>query len=196
MDIILGSTSPRRKEILEYFSLPFRQVGSDFDEDSIAFNGNPRSYVEKLAQEKGNKLVEKHPESIIITADTTVYATGKIFGKPKDDQEAFEMLSILSGQWHSVFTAITVTTKDKTLSGSEETKVLCNVLTPKEISQAIRKHSLFNKAGAYAIQRSGGLIVQKIDGCYYNVVGFPINTLHTLLITFGIDLWDYIKELE
>lgn len=196
MDIILGSASSRRKEILEYFSLPFTQVSSHFDESSVPFANDPAQYVQDLAIAKGKALSASYNDTLIVTADTDVYINGMILGKPENEESVYSMLSILSGRWHSVFTAIALTYNSQSIIGVEETKVLCNVLSLQEMQRACKKHALFNKAGGYTIQKSGGLLVNKIDGCYYNILGFPINTFRRLLFNYQIDLWDYLKEID
>jgi septum formation protein len=191
--IILGSQSPRRKEILSYFKLPFTQVTSDFDESSIIYRRDPIKYVTSLALGKAHLLAAKHPDDIIITADTIVYRSGKVYNKPRDEEEAYKMLSELVGKWHSVFTGVAVIHGKKEVHGWEETRVLFNSFTEKEIRDYHKKVHWADKAGGYAIQMAGGLIVKKIDGCYYNVVGLPINTVHELLKRVGIELWNYVE---
>ncbi|MBY0528727.1 MAG: Maf family nucleotide pyrophosphatase [Rhabdochlamydiaceae bacterium] len=193
MNIILGSQSPRRKEILEYFSLPFTQIASDYDEDNVIFHGDPKAYAIELSQKKAEVLSEKHLNSIIITADTVVYFQGRIFNKPKSSEEAFQMLSELSNQWHQVYTAVTVQHNGTPFSGIEETKILFHPLTHKQIRLYHENCSFLDKAGAYAIQQAGNIIVKHIDGCYYNVMGLPINILKELLSKVGIDLWEFLK---
>jgi septum formation protein len=194
MEIILGSQSPRRKEILEFFSLPFRQIPSHFDEESVAYDRSPSLYAEKLSLEKAKVLQKQYPEALIITADTVVSLDGTLLGKPADDEDSRRMLSLLSGRWHSVITAVSVSKKEALFSQAEETRVLCNRLTPDEIHRYLKRHHLTDKAGGYAIQKSGSLLVNKIEGCYYNVCGLPVNTLRELLQKVGIDLWDYLKK--
>lgn len=191
--LILGSQSPRRKEILGYFSIPFIQASPQYDEDIIPFEGDPIQYVKILSKGKADSLLKQYPNSIIITADTTVYRNGKIYGKPRDEKEAFEFLKDLSGVWHSVFTGLTIRYGKKEWQDVAETKVLFNPLTDKQIHNYYQKLPYADKAGGYMIQQAGGIIVQRIDGCYYNVMGFPINSLHKLLLHLGIDLWDYIQ---
>ena len=191
--IILGSTSPRRKEIMNFFSLPFTQVSSPFDESQVPYLKDPIAYVCKLAEEKAKALKDAYHDSIILTADTMVFIDGELLGKPKDEKETVEMLTKLSGRWHSVFTAVAVTTQATTFCEAEETKVHCNTLSIDDIHRYMRAHSLTDKAGAYAIQKSGSMLVKEINGCYYNVMGLPINTVRKLLFKAGIDLWDYLK---
>lgn len=191
MEIILGSQSPRRKEILSYFSLPFNQMTSDFNEHSVFFKGDPIAYVTEIAMGKAQALMHRFPESLILTADTIVFFNGKVYGKPKDEEEAFQALSELSGNWHVVYTAVTLQQYNKVVHDVETTRVLFNALTPEQIRHYLAHVDWADKAGGYAIQMRGGLMVSKIDGCYYNVMGLPINTLEKLLKHFGIELWDY-----
>jgi septum formation protein len=191
--LILGSQSPRRKEILGFFSFPFESVTSDFDEDSIIFHGDPEKYVCEIASGKAHNLAAQHPQDIILTADTTVYKDGKIYGKPKDSDDAFRALAELEGSWHSVLTGVTLLHQGRIWTKCEETRVLFNPLTPEEIRMYHQKLHWSDKAGGYAIQMAGGLAVKRIEGCYYNVMGMPINTVRQLLLNVGIDLWNYLK---
>lgn len=191
--IILGSQSPRRKEILSFFNLPFEQAKPDFDEESIRFYRDPIKYVMSLAEGKARALQKSYPHDIILAADTIVYRKGKVYNKPKDEHEAYTMLSELVGKWHSVFTGVALLKDDTMHSGWEETRVLFNSLTDDEIRHYHQKIHWADKAGGYAIQMAGGLIVKKIDGCYYNCMGLPINTMHTLLKRCGIELWNYAQ---
>lgn len=192
VQIILGSQSPRRKEILGYFSLPFQQIPSSFDEESIPFQNNPEEYVCLLSKGKAEVLHRQYPDAVIITADTIVYREGKIYGKPKTLEDAFTFFSELVGEWHTVYTGVTVRCGTKEFHRPEGTRVLFNALTPEQIRRYHTKVEFGDKAGGYAIQDVGGLIVRRIEGCYYNVMGLPINTVHDLLKNLGIDLWDYL----
>lgn len=196
MDVLLGSTSPRRKEILSFFSLPFRTISPDFDEESIPFEGDPIAYVTALAVGKAESLINTHPKSILITADTVVCIDNTVLNKPKDEKELFSMLQNLSGRRHSVWTAVCASKNGKLFCQAEETKVYCNTLTPDELHRYVKKHSLHDKAGGYAIQKSGSVLVKAIEGCYYNVCGLPINTLVSVLRKVEIDLWDYLKDFQ
>lgn len=191
--IVLGSQSPRRQEILNFFHVPFIQATPTFDEGSIHYRRDPIKYVCALAEGKARALKDLYPDDIILTADTIVYRKGKVYNKPKNETEAFEMLSELVGKWHSVFTGVAVLQGENLQTGWEETRVLFNAMTPDEIRHYHRKIHWADKAGGYAIQMAGGLIVKKIDGCYYNVMGLPINTVHTLLKLSGIELWNYVQ---
>ena len=194
MELILGSQSPRRKEILEYFDLPFQQASSDFDEDSIPFSGTPADYTITLAKGKKEILARQFPDALILTADTVVYKEGIIYGKPINDLQAMEFLRELSGKWHSVYTGINVYFQGKEFHDVTETRVLFNSLNEDQIRAYNKKLHYTDKAGGYMIQQAGGIIVKRIEGCYYNVMGLSINSLKNLLLNFGIDLWNHLRS--
>jgi septum formation protein len=194
MRLILGSQSPRRKEILGYFSLPFEQISSDFDESSVLFAGNPETYVRTLAEQKALALSINHPDAAILSADTIVYRHGKVYGKPKNEEDAIATLTELSGCWHSVFTGVALSHKGHLYYQTEETRVLFNTLSKQQITEYLSRLDLYDKAGSYQIQHAGGIIVNKMDGCYYNVVGLPINCVRALLKNVGIELWNHIVK--
>lgn len=193
MRLILGSTSPRRREILSYFSLVFEQISPNFDEEAILFKEPPSSFVQQLATGKALSLSKQYPEAAILSADTIVYKEGKIYGKPKDEKEAFQSLQELQGSWHSVYSGVALWQAGNLYERFEETKVLFNPLTPLQIEQYLKALHWADKAGGYAIQLAGSLIVQKIEGCYYNVMGLPINSVNKLFKEIGIDLWDHLN---
>ncbi len=193
MKIILGSQSPRRQEILNYFSLPFEQISSDFDEESLPYLGDPAAYATELALGKASALKEQYKDAIILTADTVVCLDGKIYGKPIDETHAKKCLRELQGKWHSVFTGAVIASPQGIFKGCEETKVLFNPLTDTQIDRYLEALHWADKAGGYAIQLAGSLIVRKIEGCYYNVVGLPIHLVSNLLLKVGIDLWEHLK---
>jgi septum formation protein len=194
MKLILGSQSPRRKEILSFFSLPFQQVSPHFDEEAVVFKGDPIEYVNTLAKGKLESLAKDFPEQILLTADTVVYREGNIYNKPADEEEAFQILKQLVGNWHSVYTGIAVQYQGKLFQAAEETQVLFNSLTDEQIHTYYHRLPYKDKAGGYSIQQAGSLIVKKIDGCFYNVMGLPINTLRDLLNKAGIDLWAHLSH--
>lgn len=187
--MILASRSPRRKEILHSLGLNFQQCNPDFDEQSVAFDPKePDRFVCQLAAEKAASVQSSEPE-IIISADTIVFYQSKLYGKPKDSQEAFRMLQELCGKWHSVFTGVSVRKGDVLFTDYEETEVFLNDLNAQQIQHFQKKINCLDKAGAYAIQGPGSLLCQKIVGCYYNVMGLPVNTLVHLLAKIGYDVW-------
>jgi septum formation protein len=191
--LILGSQSPRRREILSFFSIPFEQATPPFIEEAVPFHGDPVEYATSLAKGKAESLHRQYPKAIILTADTVVYCNQKIYNKPCDFEEAVSFLSDYSGKWQSVFTGVSVRCDDAEYSGCEETKVLFNTLTTDQIHRFLNTISWQDKGGGYTIQGVGSLVVRKIDGCYYNVTGLPVNTVRELLLKAGIDLWHYIK---
>lgn len=191
--MILGSQSPRRKEILNFFNIPFTVHPSDFDEDMVPFEGDPAAYAMTLASKKGEALTKKFPTDVIICADTVVFCQGKIYNKPRDKAQAREFLSELSAEAHEVVTAVSISLGDKKFCEAETTKILFNKLSDEMIEQYISHFAFSDKAGGYAIQQGGGIIVSKIEGCYYNVMGLPLNTLSRLLLKFDIDLWKHLK---
>jgi septum formation protein len=138
-------------------------------------------------------LSAQYPGAAILTADTIVYRHGKIYGKPTDEADAIATLTELAGKWHSVYTGVVLAHKGALYRGIEETRVLFNALSPKQIQDYHDKLDLYDKAGSYQLQMAGGLIVNKIDGCYYNVIGLPINTVCRLLHNIGIELWDHLQ---
>lgn len=193
MHLILGSQSPRRKEILSHFKIPFEQITSSFPEESVLFKGNPASYAIEIAEGKALTLHHRFPDAVILTADTVVYRKGKVYGKPTDELNAASILKELAGDWHSVYTAISLVFGKEHFSSIEETRVLLNPLSDEQIRAYQTSFDCYDKAGAYAVQLPGSCIVNRIEGCFYNAMGLPINTLRTLLLKIGIDLWQYCK---
>jgi len=194
VELILGSQSPRRREILEFFSLPFIQATPPFDEEAIPFEGNPQDYVQTLARGKAESLVSRFPAATILTADTIVYREGTVYGKPRDRQEAYQYLQELSGRWHSVFTGLSLYTTEQSYQSVEETRVLFHSLNEQQMHAYHAVLEFTDKAGGYMIQGAGSLIVKRIEGCYYNVAGLPLNALATLLLRANIDLWHHLKR--
>ncbi len=192
--IILGSQSPRRREILDFFAIPFLQLSSNFDEESEPYGGDPKKHALHLSQKKAETIAKNYPDDVILTADTTVCVDGKMLNKPCDEKEAFAFLSLLAGRWQSVFTGVTVRHGNKVYSDTEETRLLFHKLSPAQIKKFHQHCSFLDKAGGYAIEKSGSLIVERIEGCYYNVMGLPINTTTRLLDKVGIDLWNHLKS--
>lgn len=191
--LILGSSSERRKLILNFFSLAFIQVHSNFDERSIDMDPDPDLYTCNIAKEKALDIAKKHPNDTILTADTVVFFKNEYLLKPKDADDALQMLKKLSGKWHDVYTGVCVKTVDNLFLKSERSSVLFNKLSQREIQLYHKNFYLDDKAGGYAIQDGGSIVVKKMKGCFYNIMGLPINTTRELLLKAGIDLWDYLK---
>ncbi len=194
MRLILGSASKCRGDILRFFTLPFQQIPSKFPEETVAFRGDPVEYSSELSQKKAEALSAKFPEETILTADTVVFINGKILNKPIDLQEAVSFLTELAGVWHNVITSVTIRKGPDYFTEAENTRVLFHPLTEKQIVSYLSYFAYTDKAGGFSVEGSGNVIVKRIEGCYYNVLGLPMNPLRSLLLKMGIDLWDYLKS--
>ncbi len=179
--LILGSQSPRRKQLLEEAGFKFRVETIDFDE--VFPQDMPvHNVAEYLATEKNKAFRKIHKKEIVLTADTVVIVNNKILGKPKNEDEAINMLSSLSGIVHQVVTGICISNDTKQHSTSVTTEVKVKPLSIKEINHYISNFSPFDKAGAYGIQEWFGLVaVEWVKGSYYNVVGLPVDKVYNLL---------------
>lgn len=181
-EFILASASPRRKELLGVMGLDFKIVVSNADENSISKDIPIGLYVQEIALLKAGasaKSVLKNKEAVVISADTIVTLDGNILGKPSDVQSACEMLKKLSGRSHEVYTGYCVMriSDGKTVCNSVKTRVHFKELEDEKIDAYIRSGEPMDKAGAYGIQGLGAMLIQKIDGDYFNVVGLPISAL-------------------
>lgn len=187
MRIILGSASPRRHQLLALIVRDFEVIVSDFKE--IVTESKPTFVAVELAEQKARavcKLVGSEEEALIIGADTIVF-TGKILGKPQNIKEAFEMLKSLSDRTHTVVTGVCV---KSSFTGVEkcfysETKVEFVKLSEEVIWRYINSGEPMDKAGAYGIQGMGARFIKSINGCYYNVVGLPVQKLSEVLESMG-----------
>jgi septum formation protein len=175
------------------FSMPFEQMSPAFVEESIPFMGDPISYVNSLSKGKSDSLKPLYPRAVILTADTVVFCNQKIYNKPADYPQAVEFLQELQGKWQSVFTSVCLYHDHNIYQDVEETRVLFNPMQPDQIHAYLKHTSWSDKAGGYTIQNLGVLLVKKIDGCYYNVLGLPLNTVQKLFLNIGIDLWKHVK---
>lgn len=184
MKYILASGSERRQELLNRIINEFDTIVSDFDESQILFKDDAAEFVKELARGKALSVKENLEEpSIIIAGDTVVVFENEILGKPKDEEDAFNMLKKLSGKTHRVYSGIVVinTENEKIEEEALYTEVKFSELKDEEIVDYIKTKEPMDKAGAYGIQGYGGVFVEKIDGCYYNVVGLPLNLLNKMI---------------
>ncbi|HIT57801.1 MAG TPA: septum formation inhibitor Maf [Candidatus Galloscillospira stercoripullorum] len=188
MEIILASQSPRRRELLERMGIRnFRVVSADIDEREEE-QLPPEQLVCRLALRKAEAVAEKAPKgAVIIAADTVVSLDGTVLGKPGDKLEAFKMLSTLSGNRHQVYTGLCVIWDGDKRTEYEVTDVTFRELGEKEIEDYIATGEPMDKAGAYGIQGYGALLVERIEGDYYNVMGLPVCRLGTVLLELGVD---------
>lgn len=178
MKMILASQSPRRKELLGYISKEFEIRVSDIDE-TLPYDMSPKDAVEYLSRIKAEPF--NGCDDIIIGADTVVSIDGKILGKPENKDNAKQMLSTLSGREHSVFTGVTIIANGNIMTFSVETKVKFFPLSDEDIEWYVSTGEPMDKAGAYGIQGLGSLLVESINGDYFNVVGLPISKVNQVL---------------
>ena len=184
LKIYLASKSPRRRKLLKQLGIKFTSFSVDLHEE-ILDGEHPVQTVKRLALHKSVEAESTIQSGIVITADTIVVLNKEIIGKPKDKKNAFEILSKLSGKTHTVFTGFVVKNLDtqKKIIGFEQTDVTFRKLEAKEIRDYIKTGSPMDKAGAYGIQDDfGAVFVERIDGCYYNVVGLPLAKIYKSLI--------------
>lgn len=185
--IILASTSPRRKELLEKLGLQFQVVSSNYEEDMNS-KLKPLELAKRLSAGKAGAVVAQFPQHIIIAADTFIAFSNELLGKPHTATDVTKMLKKISGKPISVITGFTIidTSKNKKISKSVETKVYIKNLSDKEIAAYVKTKEPMDKAGAFAIQGIGAVIVKKIDGDFFNVMGLPLFDLSESLKKFGI----------
>lgn len=177
--LILASGSPRRKEILHTMGLAYTIDVPDVDETAF---GSPEEMVIELSCRKAKAVAVRHENALILAADTLVY--GKVvLGKPDTPESARDMLSGLSGNWHSVYTGLTLidTANGRIISRAEMTRVHFMELSEREILDYIATKEPLDKAGAYGIQGMGGMFIDRIEGSYSNVVGLPMSMLRCMI---------------
>ena len=186
--IILASSSPRRRELLSQAGIPFTVMPGEVDESKVELSGTPEQKAEQLAYVKALDIAKNVDKGFVLGADTIVVCNGEIFGKPADETDAGRMLENLSGREHLVITGIALIDAESgsVKKGHETTKVKFSELTTEEIQAYIKTGEPFDKAGAYAVQGRGALLVEGLDGCYSNVVGLPLRKLGQMLREFGI----------
>ena len=179
MNLILASQSPRRRELLGLFGIPFVVRVADIDE-TMDPAANPAQEVARVSRCKA-LAVPREPEDVVIAADTIVVCRGKVLGKPRCEEEAVAMLSMLSGRDHQVMTGVTVLCGQKEAVFTEVTDLHFRELTSKEILRYVRSGEPMDKAGAYGIQGGAALFCSRLEGDYYNVMGLPVCRLGEVL---------------
>ena len=189
MNIILASNSPRRRELLGQMGVrDFAVLAPNVDE-TVEDGLSPAQMVEELSLRKARAAAGRAgADDLIIAADTVVALEGKVLGKPRDEEDAFAMLSALSGREHHVYTGVTLLRDGRAATGHELTAVRFRALEPQEIRGYIATGEPMDKAGAYGIQGVGALLVEGIRGDYCNVVGLPVFRLGRMLAQLGISL--------
>lgn len=191
--LVLASASPRRKTLLEQIGLQFEVHPSHIPEPPLV-DQTPATYAEELARDKAAEIAQEFPDRLVIGADTIVIVDATVLGKPVDEQDAYHMLSLLSGRSHQVITAYSIQLKEKNLERTEHvmTEVHFKDLAHEEKLQYIHSGAVMDKAGSYGIQDFSGVFVDRIHGCFYNVVGLPLShfnsTLQSLLQAYDLEL--------
>ncbi len=178
-DIILASKSPRRIEILKMIGLKFDILPSSVNE-TVKIDLKGKSFPEYWSIEKANFISNQYPDSLVIGADTVVNINDQILGKPNNENESKIMLKMLSGNVHEVITGMTLILKNKQIlkTFSQSTRVFVRKIPTYQIDYYIDNYNTFDKAGSYGIQDWFSVWIKKIDGCYYNVMGFPISKFY------------------
>lgn len=193
--LILASASPRRYELLSLTLLPFETYPSTLEE-KMDLSLTPSRLVESLAEQKAADIFTQKPDCVVLGADTIVSYQNNRLGKPKDRIEAAEMLRILSGQTHEVYTGVCLIDQTKKVIFSVKTSVTFYTLDENTIDWYLNTGEPFDKAGSYGIQGSGSLLVEKIDGDYFNVVGLPISKVVRSLKDFGFSFTESVTKTE
>ena len=190
-NIVLASQSPRRQELLHRMGIESFEIRVPETEETYPAGLNPRQTVEYISREKADAAAPlcAHDE-LIITADTMVFLDEARLGKPRDERHALEMLTALQGRHHTVCTGVTVRQGERILTESEATEVFFRPAAESELRAYIRTGEPMDKAGAYGVQGKGALLVEKIDGDFFNVMGLPVLRLSRMLAKFGISLLD------
>ncbi len=187
--IILASNSPRRRDLLRQVGVVFTSDAADVDERVLP-GEKPDIYAVRVALDKARVVAARTAAGIVVAADTVVVLDDVILGKPVDDRDAERMLARLSGKMHRVITGLAVldTGTGKTRTESADTRVWFRTLTQDQIVSYVSTGESLDKAGAYGIQGKGSLLVDRIEGCYFNVVGLPLLLLDRMIADFGIKL--------
>lgn len=187
LDVILASASPRRRELLSLIFGEFRVIPSGFNESLVPAELAPPEHVLYSSLMKARDISASFPESLVIGADTIVVIDEAIQGKPRDAADATRMLRMLSGRTHQVYTGVAVIQGETERAEVECTAVTFRELSDENISRYIASGEPMDKAGAYAIQGKGAVLIKSISGCYPNVVGLPLYTLSMMLAKFGVE---------
>jgi|SRR5687767_5874790 len=183
--IVLASQSPRRRELLSLIGIPHEVRPADLDERVLP-GELPAVHAERLARAKAEEVAATEPDAVVIGADTIVVLDGNILGKPRDAGDAAAMLRRLSGRTHTVLTAVSVVHRGRTVSGVESVEVTFRPLTEEQIDRYIATGEPMDKAGAYGIQGFGAVIVERVHGDYFAVMGLALGRLVDLLAQVGI----------
>ena len=185
--IVLASGSPRRQELLGRMGIRDFVVSVPQVEEVCPEGLTPEETVRHISRQK-SAAVQAEPDDIVITADTMVFLDGERLGKPRDEADALRMLSALQGRHHTVCTGVTVRQGEKVLTRAQSTQVWFRTASTEELKNYIRSGEPMDKAGAYGVQGLGALLVERIDGDFFNVMGLPVLLLSRMLAQFGVTL--------
>lgn len=185
--IILASQSPRREMLLKQLGLEFTSMPANIDEETSRYP-DPTEAVRGIARSKAAWVAARCQSGLVLAADTVVVCDGQVLGKPVSSQDAYTKLTLLSGRSHEVITGVCL---HNALSGEfdlehEVTRVFFRIISEEEIGAYIASREPYDKAGAYAVQERGAVFVERIEGCYYNVVGLPLARVYQMLVRQGI----------
>lgn len=188
--LVLASNSPRRRELLRQIGLSFSVDPADVDETMLP-GEKPGEFAVRVAVDKARVAAGRAGQAVIVAADTIVVVDDEVLGKPVDRDDAVRMLSRLSGRDHRVITGLAIidAQNGRVASASAVTQVWFRTLAAHEIAAYVASGEPLDKAGAYGIQEKGALFVERIDGCYFNVVGLPLALLGSMLQSFDVRLW-------
>ena len=194
--MILASSSPRRQKLLQLLDYPFDIMLPDVDESKLQPNGNPEQYCICLAEMKTYDISQQYPHALVIGADTIVVIENQILNKPNNSDHAINMLEMLSGRTHQVYTGVCLKWMENNIQHSfaEITMVTFQKLAKEDILYYIDTFPPYDKAGSYGIQDLSAVFVKSIQGCYDNVLGFPLSRFYQELKKLGINLLDSISE--
>ncbi len=182
---VVASGSPRRKELLSFAGYVFEVIPSDADE-TLEYGTHAFDAVKELSKRKALSVSKENPGAVVLGCDTVVSLGGKILGKPHSEKEAFSMLSSLSGKEHEVYTGVYITDGEKSESFVSCTKVEFYALSKETVESYIATGEPMDKAGAYGIQGLGSVLVKKLNGDYFTVMGLPMSECARVLSHFGI----------
>ena len=187
--VILASSSPRRKELLKLVGIEPEIIAPRADETPLPEEA-VEDFLRRVTIAKGRSVYrEDYSDSIMISSDTIVLLNDRMIGKPRDPQEAREILRELAGNMHEVWTGVAVFSNGDILYEVSKTRVYFNSISTEELDYYLENEHYMDKAGAYAIQGKASVFIEKIDGCYFNVMGFPLNMFYGMLKRLGVTLY-------
>ena len=189
MKVILASASPRRRELLKLIGLD-PEVRIPEINENMEVDEPIERYLERVTISKGMNVYQKRfYSSLVVSADTVVLIDGRFIGKPRDRQDAGDMLRRLSGRSHEVWTGMAIMHRGETCFRLAQTQVIFKTLNEREIEYYLDHEEYMDKAGAYAVQGRAAIFVERIEGCFFNVMGFPLNLFYTMSSNLGIRLF-------